>query len=84
MPDPRPSIALVEAVADRKKVDPTDLPPLYDVVDPDALDTLLDDVEEVSFAYSGYHVTLRTGGVARVVDSERTTATGRGFEASSD
>ena len=31
---------VIEAVADAKGVDPLDLPPLYDSVDPDALDSL--------------------------------------------
>ena len=31
---------IIEAVADAKGVDPLDLPPLYDSIDPDALDAL--------------------------------------------
>jgi len=39
----RPSVAIVESVCERRNDDPVDLePPLYDILDPDALDTLLD------------------------------------------
>lgn len=37
------SQTVVMAVADAKKRAPTDLPPLHDVLDPDALDTLFAD-----------------------------------------
>lgn len=36
----RPSVAVVEAVADTIDCDPYDVPPLYEIVDPDALDAL--------------------------------------------
>ena len=60
-------IALVEAVAHREGVDPTELPPLYDVVDPDALEALFaprsggrpTGVREVSLSYCGYDVVIR-------------------------
>jgi len=34
--------AVVDAVAARERVDPVELPPLYDIVDTDALNTLFD------------------------------------------
>ncbi|ELY30155.1 hypothetical protein C500_09384 [Natrialba magadii ATCC 43099] len=54
-------INAVSAVADR---DPTELPPLYETIDPDALDALLSEQTEtgvrpeVSFSYDGYAVTV--------------------------
>jgi hypothetical protein len=59
----------VSAVAARDGVDETDLPPLYDAVDPDALDALLGSVrtdgpDEVSvgFEYAGYTVVVSEDG----------------------
>lgn len=42
--DPREpiSVGLVRAVAVLKKPDPMDLPPLYEIVDPEALDALVE------------------------------------------
>lgn len=55
--------AIVEAVAAVSDRDPADLPPLYETIDPDALNTLLGPAGErsdrplaVSFAYFGYGV----------------------------
>ena len=60
-----PSLATIEAVTTAKGVDPDTLPPLYDAVDPDALDDLLgdprrDDVQ-VSFSYADCDVTVERG-----------------------
>lgn len=59
----RLSEAVVKAVADAEGVGPTDLRPLYEAVDPDALDSLFhssDDAQltagQVEFSYHGYHV----------------------------
>lgn len=60
-----PSVAAVEAVSAVADVDPTDLPPLYSVVDPDALDTLLEGggPVDVVFELAGHHVRLDSGRV---------------------
>lgn len=63
------STAVIEAVADAAGVDPIELPPLYEVVDTDALDRLFDGHtgvresghNEVQFWYSGFVVTVREG-----------------------
>lgn len=54
------SAAVATAVADREGVDPTELePPLFDVVDVDALDSVFHaDTGTVSFEYAGYQVTV--------------------------
>lgn len=62
------STAVTTAVAAAKDTDPTSLPPLYDVIDPDALDDVAAcDTVGVSFEYAGYeiHVDGR-GGIALV------------------
>lgn len=55
------SEAIVTAVAEREDAAPTEVPPLYDTIDPDALDRLFDGRRpgEVTFEYAGYEVTVR-------------------------
>ena len=60
-----PSMSVVEAVAQQSGVDATELPPLHDVVDPDALDALFRSTGrnperdvQVSFDYDRYTVTI--------------------------
>lgn len=66
--DVEPSIAVVEAVAAREGVDPRVLdPPLNEVVDGDALNSLFDDglaaaEGSVSFTFCGYDVTVDADG----------------------
>ncbi|TYT63821.1 HalOD1 output domain-containing protein [Natrialba swarupiae] len=70
----RPSTAIVTAVASVLERDPLELPPLYETVDPDALDSLLqhahrtDDTatHEVWFSYEGVDVGVRSDGEIRV------------------
>lgn len=59
-PDATASEAVLAAVADRADADPADLPPLYDAIDPDALDALFGEGRpgRVSFPYAGYEVTV--------------------------
>lgn len=56
------TVAVVEQVADRENVDALDLPPLNDVIDPDALDALFERpetaVDRLTFSYHGYEVTV--------------------------
>lgn len=67
----RPSVRVVEAVADAIDADPLELPPLYETVDPDALDALFDAGLEgcVQFPYDGHDVTIHGDGTL-VVDGE--------------
>ncbi|PSP78477.1 hypothetical protein BRC81_08010 [Halobacteriales archaeon QS_1_68_20] len=75
--DARISEKVVEAVADAEGTSPLDLrPPLYRVVDPDALDKLFSPPSlehgqpdgEVTFEYRGYEVTVRADGSVSVTD----------------
>lgn len=62
----RLSEAVVDAVADAADADPIDLPPLYGVVDPDALDGLFGPIlgdglpsgGRIEFSYAGYDVAV--------------------------
>lgn len=58
-----PSEAIVSTIASEKRVAETDLPPLYEQVDPEALDKIVTgysgDGIQVSFTYSGYHVHIQ-------------------------
>ncbi|WP_313692337.1 HalOD1 output domain-containing protein [Halorarum halobium] len=65
-----PSTAVVETVAIAAACEPTVLEPLYETVDPDALDTLIrsigtdskDGDATVTFALDGYQVTVERDG----------------------
>lgn len=65
------STRLLEAVADIEETDPAELnPPLYEVIDPDALEALFDapasgsELErtgQLAFPYRGYRITVSFG-----------------------
>jgi len=64
-----PALAIVDAVAAREDVDPTDLPPLYDSVEPEVLEILQesdDPDQRVRFEYCGYTITVTSGGTITV------------------
>jgi len=59
------SIAVVTAIARRRSVEPTELPPLYEAIDPDALDALFESTRRggprhgrIEFTYDGHAVTV--------------------------
>lgn len=61
------STDVVQTVAESTNNDPVDLPPLYETIDPDALDSILEETVDgwVSFTYAGVEVTATSeGGVA--------------------
>lgn len=65
---------VIEAVAEREGMDPVDLtPPLYDMIDPDAVNELLASIPdehradvELTFTYSGYQITVQGNGHGRI------------------
>lgn len=81
-PDERPTEAVVAAVAEFAGSAPERLDPLYDAVEPDALDAFFDhagrtDVpQRLTFAYAGFEVTVEGDGTLLV--SREPTAVGRG------
>lgn len=77
-PDGSLALAVVDAIAEREGVDPTDLDvPLYDAIDPDALENLFP-VDaggrprcrgHVTFAYGTHCVRVTSDREVRVVES---------------
>ncbi|QLG49918.1 HalOD1 output domain-containing protein [Natrinema halophilum] len=74
--DERASEAVVTAVAAVLGEDPGNLRPLYEHVDPDALDSLIENAQltdsgthQVWFPYEGVDVGVRSGGEIRVRDA---------------
>lgn len=73
-----PSTAVVETVAIAADREPTVLEPLYETLDPDALDALMrsggtdstDGDATVTFALDGYQVTVERGGTVVVRPDE--------------
>lgn len=70
-----PCDVIFERIADRESVDPLDLEPLAETIDPDALDSLVGDGAreenglEITFAYHGYDVTVTAAGAVHVEES---------------
>lgn len=85
----RPTVTVaeqaVDAVAAEMDADPLDLPPLYDAIDPDALNAWIraSSDGEVSFSYAGVSVVIDSEGSIQVADT-RTTASAERFEAGAD
>jgi hypothetical protein len=70
--DVAPSTAVVQTVTEQSDQDVLDLPPLNDVVDPDALDGLFsgrDTIGSVNFEYAGYHVTVHADRTVELYES---------------
>ena len=65
-PGSRPSECVIDAVATISGVSPTELQPLYDAIEPDALDALFDPVhrpgreppQRLTFYYADYEITV--------------------------
>ena len=78
--DSEVAVAIVEAVADRKGVDPIELPPLYDVVDTDGLEGIVDGDRagslQVRFTYAGYRVTIESAAEPEITLEPMITSSG--------
>lgn len=70
-PDEPPSRSVIRAVAGVQGTDPTELQPLYEAIDPDALDRVFDGTQgrsrpladgAVSFRFAACQVTVRADG----------------------
>ncbi|PSP84312.1 hypothetical protein BRC83_05410 [Halobacteriales archaeon QS_1_68_17] len=62
-----PSVRIVEEIARLEGVDSVDLsPPLYEVLDPEALDGMVEDDDDtggrITFGYAGYRVAVDADG----------------------
>lgn len=62
--DSPPSETVVQAIADAEDTTPLELSPLYEAIDPDALNTLFQGrtAGRVTFDYEGYTVTVGQNG----------------------
>lgn len=73
--DRTPSEAVIEALATAEEVEPTELPPLYRSVEPDALNRLFGDPEEgpaaLLFDHAGWNVFVRGDGTVIICDPEQ-------------
>lgn len=74
--DAEPSETLIVAVADIAGVDPLELDPLYETVDPDSLDRLVTSRGgpevggRMEFTFAGYRVTAHASGLFEVRPTE--------------
>ena len=73
--DVTPATAVVEIVADATETDPTELDPLHDAVDTDALNRVVEPTEpnatgslRVSFSYHDFFVVVRQSGHITLYD----------------
>ncbi|WP_458209793.1 HalOD1 output domain-containing protein [Haladaptatus sp. NG-SE-30] len=83
----RPSKTVIAAVAEAKGVDPLDMDPLYDVVDPDALNSMFRQSDEypptsmeIRFLMADCRVIIRDPGIVTVIpeaNNERPTTDAR-------
>jgi hypothetical protein len=63
------STAVLEELARREGVEKRELPPLYDAIDPGALDRLFRGTTgSITFEYLGYRVTVTSGGTLDVTE----------------
>lgn len=65
-----PSLTIVEAIADQEDVDPAELDfRLYDYIDPEALDTVMESDEvEITFSIGEYEIHVVDSDVIRVLE----------------
>lgn len=65
------TVPLVEAVAAHAGIDPLELPRLFDVIDPEALDALVTSMAdgEVTFEFAGCAVKVDSSGTISVTDT---------------
>lgn len=87
--DRSPAEVIVDALSAAADVDPVELPPLFDYVDPDALDTLFDNHDGapdadtlLSFKIDTWNVFVRADGRIRVCDATQPTSPEPVFETS--
>nr|WP_049890303.1 HalOD1 output domain-containing protein [Natronorubrum sulfidifaciens] len=73
------SMAIVTAVASERGVSPTELPPLYEWINPDALDALFEPTRSsgprhghLEFTYDGHEIVLECDGTLEItIDGTR-------------
>ncbi|NIC00981.1 HalOD1 output domain-containing protein [Halobacterium sp. R2-5] len=65
-----PSEQIVTKIAEENNAGVTALPPLYDTIDPEKLDALIQSLEDgsISFTYAGYEVTVTSEKEVTIAD----------------
>lgn len=61
-----PAVAVAYAVAEADGVEPTELPPLGETIDPNAVNQCIEDESfsgQIQFEYAGYDVSVNSHGV---------------------
>lgn len=77
---------IINAVAEREGVDPDELPPLYETIDMDALNTIFDPETErpfparVDFVYNGYEVIVYSDDTVMLTPISEQSPTGPSIE----
>lgn len=65
-------VEITDNIAALEDTLPTDLPPLYDVIDPDHLDTILESERvQIELSYYGYQITLTSEGIQLITENRR-------------
>lgn len=84
-----PTESIIDAVATAAGTEPISLSPLYETIDPDAIDRIFERAEEIgdaetvlSFEYEGWQVFVRADGRIRVCDASKQTEPTPVFEGS--
>ncbi|WP_458209060.1 HalOD1 output domain-containing protein [Haladaptatus sp. NG-SE-30] len=89
----RLSLRVVNAIAEHEQTNPTEVRPiLYDIIDPDALDTLFEDTNtghpraqgHVSFEYGPHEVVVYSNGEVEVVDAGASESSSTATESASN
>lgn len=70
--DSIPSEAVVRAIAQAKDIDPLEMPALYDIMDPEAINAVYNGGEfsGVQFSFCGYEVSITSNGQISLQASE--------------
>lgn len=70
--DTVPSEAVVRAIAQTKGISPVEMPALYEIVDPEALDAIFKgrNLSYIQFSYYGYKVIVVSDGRIIIQDCE--------------
>lgn len=70
--DTDPSEAVIRAIAQAKGISPLEMPMLYEIVDPEALDAIFKgrDLSYIQFLYYGYKVIVVSDGRIIIQDCE--------------
>ena len=64
---------ITEEIAEREGVETTDLPALYEYVNPEALTDIVDSANEdlrIEFSYCHYQITVNGNGSIQILESE--------------